>query len=342
MTESKHQRTPLTEDELRRTNPYASTHNKLSVLWKQRTGTLPPQAKAAGIYLRDGKEAGPYPVCLPREYASYNLLPEVRDGALDLFKDLDIPWHDSVDGGPSNHLRDSQVQCANALFAMVDEPERIKLAFGDSVDIAEVLPIEHGRYLTFEYIGPTDYFDEGRGKPRRRGTRCTSVDAAFVYRTSASITELALVEWKFTESYLRLRKANPGYDQTRTDRYRPDVLDPHGPVLCKALDFEWLLDEPFYQLMRQQLLAHPLEKDHVLGAEIVRVLHVLAPENSGYQDSLVRAEHRAVGGGVNEVWAKLLRTPDRFVHLDPVVFLDPAVTSDEYVDRYSPTGVGHA
>ncbi len=89
MTESKHYRPPLTEDEPRKSKPYASTHNKLSVLWKQRTGTLPPEAKAFGIYLRDGNEEGPYPVCLPREYASYNLLPEVRDGALGLFKDLD-------------------------------------------------------------------------------------------------------------------------------------------------------------------------------------------------------------------------------------------------------------
>lgn len=85
------------------------------------------------------------------------------------------------------------------------------------------------------------------------------------------------------------------------------------------LPIELLLDEPFYQLMRQQLLAHRLEKDHAHGAEVVRVLHVLAPENSGYQDSLVRAEHRALGGSVDEVWAKLLRATDRFVHVDPAV-----------------------
>ena len=133
--------------------------------------------------------AAPTPFCLPVEYASHNLLPEVRDGAIDLFKELDIPWHDSVAGGPSNHLRDSQVQCVNALFAMVADAERIKLAFGGAVDIAEVLPIEDGRFLTFEYIGPTDYFGEGirDGKDvgRRRGTNCTSVDAAFLYKTSS-------------------------------------------------------------------------------------------------------------------------------------------------------------
>ena len=109
-----------------------------------------------------------------------------------------------------------------------------------------------------------------------------------------------------------------------------------------VLAIEMLLDEPFYQLMRQQLLANRLERSRAHGADVVRVLHVLAPDNTGYQDSLVRPEHRAVGGSVDEVWAKLLRTPDRFVHVDPAVFLDTAVTSNEYVDRYSPTAASDA
>ena len=58
------------------------------------------------------------------------------------------------------------MQCVNALFAMVADAERIKLAFGGAVDIAEVLPIEEGRFLTFEYIGPTDYFGEGSAVAR--------------------------------------------------------------------------------------------------------------------------------------------------------------------------------
>lgn len=69
----------------------------------------------------------------------------------------------------------------------------------------------------------------------------------------------------------------------------------------------------------------------------LRVLHVVfAPENTGYQDSLVRPEHRAVGGSVDEVWTKLLRAPDRFRHVDPAMFLHSAATRDEYVNRYSP------
>lgn len=316
---------------------YATEQNRQAIAWKRRTAGLPENARRPGHYRGT---LGPYPVCLPAEFASYNLLPEVRDGAIALFRDLDIPWHDSVDGGPSNHLRDSQVQCVNALFQMVREPARIKAAFGASVDIAEVLTIEDDRFLTFEYIGPTDYFGEGvRGgvtRGRRRGTQCTSVDAAFRYRTSDGITELALVEWKFTESYLQPIQRSSSSDAVRLSRYSPSLRASESPIAPGVLPAVMLLDEPFYQLVRQQLLAKHLEDDHVLDAEVVRVLHVLAPTNLAYQDSLPRPAHRAIGETVDEAWGKLLRLPDRFVHVDPKAFLNPAITSAEYLDRYGP------
>ena len=315
-------------------NPYATEQNKRQIHWLKTSGTLPLEARAGGTYTdRDGKEHGPLPLFLPRDLAAHNLLPDVRDGAIDLFAELDIPWHDGVGGGPSNHLRDSQVQCANALFRMVSDPERITRAFGHVLDIAEVLPIEDERFLTFEYIGPTDYFDEGKGAPRRRGTRCTSVDAAFRYRTSAGLVELALVEWKYTESYLAQRPRS-GSDETRRRRYETDFLDPEGPLRGDVVSFDALLHEPFYQLMRQQLLAHRLEKARAHDAAVVRVVHVLSPANVGYEASLPLPDHRAVGTTVSEVWQALIRRPNRFVAVDPAVFLDDAITSTEYIERY--------
>lgn len=76
------------------------------------------------------------------------------------------------------------------------------------------------------------------------------------------------------------------------------------------------------------------EKARGHGADSVRVLHVLPPGDSAYQDSLVRPEHRALGGGVSAIWQRLLSRPDRFVHVDPEVVLDPSITSQEYVSRY--------
>lgn len=95
-----------------------------------------------------------------------------------------------------------------------------------------------------------------------------------------------------------------------------------------------MLDEPLHQLLRQQLLAHQLEKSHVLGADRARVVHVLPEGNDGYAQSLLPA-HRALGGSVWEVWQQLLRAEERFVHLDSVLFLDEDITSAEYVLRYA-------
>jgi len=141
-----------------------------------------------------------------------------------------------------------------------------------------------------------------------------------------------LVEWKYTESY-RLRTPDPVRDAVRRDRYLALVQDPEGPVRSDVLAFEHLLDEPLYQLVRQQLLAHELEKDGV--ADRVRVVHVLPPANEAYQQSLHRPEQQALGATVTAAWQQLLRKPGRFTSLDPAVFLDPDVTSAEYCRRYS-------
>jgi hypothetical protein len=314
---------------------YTTEQRRCATAWKIHTELLPSAAKAPAPFAgKDGRAGGPaYDFCLPAELAEHNLLPEVREGALALFAELGIPWHAGVAGGPGNHLLSSQVQCVNALGQMVTDPARVTAAFGSAVEVGEVLQVEPGRYLTFEFIGPTDFFGEAPGSDRVRGTRCTSVDAAFLHRAPDGLRELVLVEWKYTESYA-LRGAEPARDQTRRRRYAAAVADPAGPVRGDVLPFELLLDEPFYQLVRQQLLAHALEQAGV--ADRVRLVHVLSPENMEYQRSLPRPEHRALGESVSEVWARLLRRPDRYTVMDPAVFLDCEITSPEYVLRYAP------
>jgi hypothetical protein len=313
---------------------YGKRERLRAAAWKRVADDLPPRARAAGRFVgRRGVEVGP-PVdyCLPASRAVCNLLPEVREDALGLFAELGIPWHSGIDGGPGNHLLSSQVQCVNALGQMVADPGRIVAAFSPELDIAEVLEVEPGRYLTFEYIGPTDYFGEVPRGVRVRGSLCTSVDAAFLYRTSAGVTELALVEWKYTEAY-EPRKPDPK-DSTRIGRYGAAHADPGGPIISDLLPIELMLDEPLYQLMRQQLLADRLERDQVLGAQRVRVLHVAPAANLDYQRSLHRPEQRALGATVYQAWASLLRRPDRFIAIDSARFCDSAITSRSYDHRY--------
>lgn len=314
---------------------YSDEEKARAAAWKESTTTLPAAAKVPASYIGKDGTAGPraYDYCLPREFAALSLLPEVRTIAPALFTELGIPWHAGVDGGPSNHLLSSQVQCVNALGQMVTDPSRIVRAFGDLLGIDTILPIEPGRYLTFEYIGPTDFFDEAPHGQRIRGAHCTSVDAAVLHRAQDGLVELVLVEWKYTESY-RVRKPAPGKDALRLGRYGAAYTNPEGPVHSDVLDFELILDEPFYQLVRQQLLAHALETSGAEGAARVRVVHVLPSRNVQYQHSLHRPEHRALGQTVSDVWQQLLRRPDRFLSLDSTLFLDPKITSEEYARRY--------
>lgn len=118
---------------------------------------------------------------------------------------------------------------------------------------------------------------------------------------------MVLLEWKYTESY-RPRIAVAAKDAIRWKRYGALLEATDGPVRSDVLDFADLLDEPFYQLVRQQLLAHELEKEHAHGADRVRVVHVAPAANAAYQQSLPRSTHRALGESVSEVWAKLRST----------------------------------
>lgn len=279
--------------------------------------------------------SGPaYPFCLPAEHAALSLLPDVREPALRLFVELGIRWHAGVGAGPSNHLLSSQVQCGNALGQAVTDLARLVHALGDLLGVEEVLDVEPGRSLTFEDIGPRDVFGDVPRGVRTRGARCTSVDAAFRHRARDGQVELVLLEWKYTESY-RLRQPEPATDAERRRRYADAVEGAAGPVHADVLAFEHLLDEPFYELVRQQLPAHALEVSGDGEADRVRVVHVSPPANDAYRRTLPRPEHRARGATVGEVWQRLLRRPARFSSVDSAVFCDPHVRSPEYVLRYA-------
>lgn len=303
--------------------------------WKQATATLPTAAKVPARYVdKDGSERGPeYDFCLPADFASFSLLPEVRESALSLFAELGIPWHAGISGGPSNHLLSSQVQCVNALGQMVADRERIVRAFGPILGTVEVHRIEPGCWLTFEYIGPDDYLNEAVDGNRIRGAHCTSVDAAFLHTTAEGVRELVLVEWKYTESYWR-RKVVAAKDAVRYERYRHLLAAPDGPIAIELLPFEELLQEPLYQLVRQQLLAHGLERAQAHGVDRVRVVHVMPAGNDAYHASLHGTLTPLLGATVKDVWQRLLRQPDRFVPVDSAVFLDSTITSKDYIERY--------
>ena len=128
-------------------------------------------------------------------------------------------------------------------------PRLVVAAFGEVLPIGEPLPIEDGRYLAFEYIGAADHLAEAKpGIARERGRFCTSTDAAIRYRRPGGGIEVALIEWKYTESYHDRPLATSRSD--RLHRYRPLFEAPDGPLRTDVIPYADLFVEPFYQLMR--------------------------------------------------------------------------------------------
>jgi len=314
-----------------RNTDYVTRARRRATEWKSTTTTLPEAARGPAAYFRAGRPQGMYPFCLPVGYAAYNLLPDARE-ALAEFAAKKIAWHAQTAAGPTNHLLSSQVQCVNVLEPLAHDADRLRATFAPWLDVTDPLEVEPGRLVAYEFIGAADHLNEAVGDLRSRGANCTSVDAAIRYRTSDGRIELALIEWKYVEVYGG-HELSPDKRGIREGRYRSLWEAPDSPLRMDLVPYDDMFVEPFYQLMRQQLLAHELEKARELDADVVRIVHVSPASNLALRGSLNRDVHRAIGADVFEVWRALLRRPDRFIAVDSAALW--AATSEELQSRYA-------
>ncbi len=177
--------------------------------------------------------------------------------------------------------------------------------------------MEQGQFVSFEWIGQDNYLGEKmpRHGKRTRGANFTSADAAVMFERKNGLKQIVLIEWKYTESYssTSLKVAKSGTDRTAiyAHLYNRDDFPLNKQLLPS---FESLFYEPFYQLMRQQLLAHEMERVQELGAEIVSLLHIAPAHNTDFQ-RVTSPALRTLGDSVIEVWKKLQRNPDRFTSI---------------------------
>lgn len=255
------------------------------------------------------------------EHKLHNLAPSVRRDAETYFIANGISWHQHA-----NHGASSQVCCLNFLMPLARRPELLARLVGAALDIAppEVLPVEPGPdgrpwFVGFEWIGG-DHLGESRNGSRRRGANCTSADAVVRFRYGGAI-ETLLIEWKYTESYGaplapgRPTDADPAghSNAVRISRYKDLVFDPTGPVRSdlglSLADFFW---EPFYQLLRQQMLAFQMERNGEDGASRVRVLHVAPAANHALRQVTSPALRR-FGDDAMDVFRSLLVEQESFV-----------------------------
>lgn len=268
-------------------------------------------ARSEGVY--KGK---PRSFCLPVEYAEQNLLPEIRESALSHFVRHAIKWHDGQNGKPSNHLCDSQVCCVNFLFPFADKPAALAQVLSPVFpEIETMLPIESGKYVSLEWIGEKNYLREkiSRNGQRTRGANFTSADSIVMFERKDKKRQIVLIEWKYTESYsgASLKKSKSGTDRTEIYRHLFESAD--CPINTDILPgFDSLFYEPFYQFMRQQFLAHEMEKAREMGAEIVSVLHIAPAHNNDFR-RITSPELEKLGESATGVWKRLVKPAGRFI-----------------------------
>ncbi len=248
----------------------------------------------------------------PAEFL-YNLAPAIRGDAAAYFSRYGITWHQHA-----NHGLSSQVCCLNFLMPLATRPELLAQVIGGALGVAApaMLPVEEGPsgqpwFVGFEWTGRADYLNEWPKTGRAtRGANATSADAIVRFEHEGRI-ETLLIEWKYTEAYGA--PIPPKGDDTRVRRYADLVFAPAGPIRADlgltVADFFW---EPFYQLMRQQTLAHRMQLAGEDGAQRVRVLHISPAANRDLH-KVTAPRLRPFGDDAFEAFSAVLVRPQDFI-----------------------------
>lgn len=259
---------------------------------------------------------------LPIEVWDLNLWKEIRDAARIHFADDKIAWHDQ-----RHNLLSSQILCVNIFFPLRNEQTLLTDFLASRIPhLARI-----GK-MYFEYIGDRNYLNEPGGRGRMR----TSADVALEWFDASNSRGLLLLEFKFTErEFGRCGGATSRGNRDRLRCRQPSKIVQAPETMCYLVDpkkrpywrvalaqdsplhIDELAKEPycpfrydFYQLMRNQFLAHLIESDPDSGFQRALFGAVYHAEN----DQLLRMG-RPFGQERNpmKAWAGLLREPDCFI-----------------------------
>ena len=236
------------------------------------------------------------PHLLALGYEVENLFPCIRGegGAIDFFSQRDIKWwkssrsgDNSKSDGPTRNLASSQVACVNFLLPLAGIPGALLSVLhsldDDVVAVVSIAHEEHTSPVEFEWIGLGQSLEGGR----TRGSQNTSIDAFLVAETKSGRRRAYLLEWKYVEQYLSAKpdfKGEGTEGDTRrlryAERYRASFSSFNSAAVPDLDDF---LYEPFYQIMRQRLLADRMVRDRELGIDDAKVVVVVPERNKAYR-----------------------------------------------------------
>lgn len=242
-----------------------------------------------------------------------NLHDSIRQDAIDYFSQNNIAWwtYNETPEKPSGHMVSSQIQCLNFLFPFrKNKTATLMLARVFNPEIDDVLPVIGDKdpgYIAFEFTVDKGSLLGENDKSSRRGAYCTSVDA-FIIATSKRRKVLIPVEWKFTENYLEsISKALEGSKgKTRQTRYNQLIHNSLQLKIFPDLSRSIYYYEPFYELMRQTLLAEQMVR-RGLADEYLHVL--VAPKKNA---DLLEYKYPLTGKTLEPAWQSCLNLSSRF------------------------------
>jgi hypothetical protein len=259
-----------------------------------------------------------------------NLWIKIRKEAIDYFKTNKIVWWPgSIE--PSGHLLSSQVSCVNHLFFLRNDKEAaLKILQNINSDIVEVCPDFEQGYIGFEVVSKKSYLGEvSDGKEQTRGANCTSVDAMMTGVLINGKKIQVLIEWKYTELYPKLDKSAGSSGTTRKNRY-DYLIDDNNSPLNRRVSIDNFYYEPFYQLMRQTLLAWQMTKHKANELYADEWIHLdVIPENNLTLRYQVPSPD-FIQMDIEAAWKSQLKEPEKYNVITPQKLLKPLIFDDDY------------
>lgn len=298
--------------------------------------------KAKCIALRDSITGDPGQGLffnIPREFVliqpELNLINAVRNEAEKYFTDNKIPFWNTGEtrpigiNKPSGHMLSSQVACINHLmFFRQDQNITTAILKGIDKNVKTALRLDNDitdpGFVSLEVIGKKNYLNERR---HSRGAHSTSVDAVMLAEMEDGSRKLFFIEWKYVENYSgKQSKFNDESGERRKATYMPLLTKEDCPIFIPEMNdqfIEGIFYEPFYQLLRQTLLAHEMVKAKDFGATDYVHLHLIPKDNNELK--LVNTSRGILPGTtLQETWSNLLKSPNKYMAVDPKDFLEPA------------------
>jgi hypothetical protein len=268
----------------------------------------------------------PYPV------ASETLQESIRSTSIEYFERHNVKWWTSRRDRrtsdmlvlPTGHLSSSQVACVNHLeAARIDQAvaNRIIRNLDSSLTAQRV---DDG-FVDYEWIGADSYLGESR--LRVRGANVTSLDAIMCGGRELERT-LVAIEWKYLETYGVHSIAVSDKGTNRVAIYRSLLEDPDCPIEVEEL--ESLFFEPYYQLMRQTLLAWQMVKHSEFGATDWIHVYVVPDGNVALLHNKSAPNLR--GETTEEKWRSVLKRPERFHLVSPTHLVHGTGSIDGWTD----------